>query len=203
MPTAFHLRQPAHELRAAARRGTSSPRARPGVVTDMPTPLPTPVVAVGTVCRHRPREKSHEISITYFRASRKLRPRRGLCCFVCVLLFPAKCGAPVGKKDLICDRWCLGPIDLKVDGPSFASEGTTSHGRWSEYKAEGTPASAGARPAASRRRANPPEPFPQSLPPQEPITNTQCPGYRTAQPSDSPPWASRYASRAGTGRVRG
>ena len=60
-----------------------------------------------------------------------------------------------------------------------------------------------ARPAASRRRANPPEPFPQSLPPQEPITNTQCPGYRTAQPSDSPPWASRYASRAGTGRVRG
>ena len=24
------------------------------------------------------------------------------------------------------------------------------------------------------------------------ITNTQCPGYRTAEPSDSPPWASRY-----------
>jgi len=48
-----------------------------------------------------------------------------------------------------------------------------------------------------------PEPFPQSLSPQESITNTQCPGYRTAQPSDSPPWASRYASRAGTGRVPG
>lgn len=24
------------------------------------------------------------------------------------------------------------------------------------------------------------------------ITNTQCPGYRTAEPSDRPPWASRY-----------
>jgi hypothetical protein len=29
------------------------------------------------------------------------------------------------------------------------------------------------------------------------ITNTLRPGYRTAEPSDSPPWASRYRSRGG------
>ena len=115
--------------------------ARPGVATDMPTPLPTPVVAVGTARRHRERRKSLGISIVYARASGKLRPRRGYVFCLCVVI-SRTCGAPVGKKDLICDRWCLGPIDLKVEGPSFASEGTTSHGRWSEYKAEGTPASA-------------------------------------------------------------
>ena len=87
MPTAFHLRQPAHQLRAAARRGTSSPRARPGVVTDMPTPLPTPVVAVGTACRHRERRKSREISITYVRASRQITAATGVMLFcLCVVI---------------------------------------------------------------------------------------------------------------------
>jgi hypothetical protein len=33
----------------------------------------------------------------------------------------------------------------------------------------------------------------QSLRRRGAIANTQCPGYRTAEPSDSPPWASRYA----------
>ena len=117
-------------------------------------------------------------------------------CFLFVLLFPRLCGSPAGWS--IDHRWCLGPAVLKagralvrVRARTRAVRQASTEGRSDRSRVAPGPRSTAARlrvrvaPARSTIR----------------ITNTQRPAYRTAEPSDSPPPASRYALTAGRCRA--
>jgi hypothetical protein len=104
---------------------------------------------------------------------------------------PAACHYPVG---MLAGGSCLGTS--RPEGrhcPSFdplplarAAE-ASPHLRTRRRNAPAACASGGVPP-----RRSPPGSF-RCLPAaRRTITNTQCSGYRTAEPSDRPPWASRY-----------
>ena len=93
-----------------------------------------------------------------------------------------------------------GPPSCWPAGPSFEFV-PEPRPRPSKHRRMERPQPRGARPAEYRRPASR-----LGRPRNRPtirITNTQRPGYRTAEPSDSPPRASRYALTAGRGSAGG
>jgi hypothetical protein len=107
-----------------------------------------------------------------------------LVCFCCSCVRWR--AAPGGDRG-----WCLGPAACRPPCPRTRScadpDPTVDRLNPQRRTAPAACASGGVPP-----RRSPPGSF-RCLPAaRRTITNTQCPGYRTAEPSDCPPWASRY-----------
>jgi hypothetical protein len=103
-----------------------------------------------------------------------------------------------GGADLAVACWCLGtsrPAGRHC--PSFESVPKPGGVPTKHHRRE-RPQARGARPAEYRRPASRPG---RSRSPHHPHNEHSRAGYRTAQPSDSPPRASRYALTAAQGRT--
>ena len=168
-------------------------------VTPVPTALVTPLVTVPIPSNHRQRTNSaRNFNAVRFRLRQQFRPDWVcVCCLFC--FFPRMRWDPPRRAsdELMVRRVCL-PRARRPEGRQslVRAPAPASHGARRESPGMKRPQPPGARPAEYRRPAWRPGRFAVSRH-RGAITNTRRPGYRTAEPSDSPPRASRYARHGG------